>query len=65
MVGAMNFRSTGPGLILVGEVALLSQCLSALRHINGYRQTVRATCDGLVSHPGVVVILPLALYYSN
>ena len=46
---------------------LLSQCLSPPRCMNGDHLTKcwEVPCDGLVSHPGGVEILLVALYYRN
>ena len=50
---------------VLGQDTLLSQCLSPPRCINGYRQIVGETCDGLASRPGEEEILLAASCYRN
>ena len=72
VVSALDSGSRGPGsspgrghrVLFLGKT-LYSQCLSPLRSINGYQQTVRETFDGLASHPGGVATLLVASCYGN
>ena len=64
-----------PGTLccVLGQEALLSQCLPPPRSINGYRQIVgvnltnywKVTCEGLASRLGGVEILLAASCYGN